>query len=87
MFHNLNYRTMLQYILKENVLTDNVLSLPEKGKIFSGRYIAILEEYAFLNSWSDKLNTKKFRCEKRLLKYLRTNYPNFEPDFSGTCLD
>ena len=42
---------MQQFLLKENVLTDNVLTVPSKGKIFKGNYIAIVKENTFLNAW------------------------------------
>ena len=71
---------MKTYILKENVLTDDVLYLPEENKIFKGSYIAIIEIFTFLNSWSDKKMVKKFRSEKRLNKFLLKNYPNFYND-------
>ena len=51
---------MQQFILKENVLTDNVLTVPSKGKIFKGNYIAIIKENTFLNAWQDKETVKKF---------------------------
>jgi hypothetical protein len=69
---------MESYILKENILTDDILKIPSKGKIFKGNYIAIIHEHTFLNSWSDKLTIKKFRKEKTLNKYLKKNYPGFE---------
>jgi hypothetical protein len=66
-------------ILKENVLTDNVLLLPEYGKVFKGGYIAIVREYVYQNAWSDKLkNEQKFKSEKSLLNFLAKNYPKFE---------
>lgn len=65
------------YILKENVLTDNLLFVPSEGKIFKGNYIAIIKEYSFETSWTDKLKVKKFRSEERLTKYLSTKYPEF----------
>ena len=36
-----------QTIIQENVLTDNILILPDNGKIFKGGYIAIIKEYVF----------------------------------------
>jgi hypothetical protein len=65
------------YILKENVLTDDLLYLATVGKVFKGQYIAIVKEYTFLNSWSDKENIKRFRNEKTLRKYLTKKYPRF----------
>ena len=67
-----------EFILRENVLTDNVLLLAEEGKVFKGGYIAIIEEYTYQNSWSDKLGVKRFRNEERLNNYLKKNYPDFE---------
>jgi len=66
------YKTILQ----ENVLTDNLLILPDNGKIFKGGYIAIIKEYVFLNAWNDKLIIKKFRKNISLNKYLAKKYPN-----------
>jgi hypothetical protein len=71
-------RKMETYILKENVLTDNLLHLVNSGKVFKGGYIAIIEEYQFQNCWSDKLCTKRFRSNNQLQSYLNKNYPNFE---------
>lgn len=67
-----------EFILRENVLTDNVLLLAEEGKVFKGGYIAIIKEYTYQNSWSDKLGVKRFRNEERLNNYLNKNYPDFE---------
>jgi hypothetical protein len=67
-----------EFILRENVLTDNVLLLADEGKVFKGGYIAIIKEYTFQNSWSDKLGVKRFRNEERLNNYLNKNYPDFE---------
>jgi hypothetical protein len=67
-----------EFILRENVLTDNVLLLADEGKVFKGGYIAIIKEYTYQNSWSDKLGVKRFRNEERLNNYLNKNYPDFE---------
>ena len=67
---------MRTYILQENVLTDNILLMPEDGQFFKGGYIAIIKEYTFLNAWNDKESVIKFRKEKRLTDYLLKNYPN-----------
>lgn len=77
----------LEFILKENVLTDNILILAEKNKIFKGGYIAYVNEYVYANSWSDRLIQRKFRSEKSLLKYLSKFYPEFDSDiFTNSCL-
>lgn len=71
------HNTMTTYTLKENVLTDNLLIIPDQGKVFKGNYIAIIKEYQFQNAWSDKETVKRFRSEKELEKYLSKNYPEF----------
>ena len=63
-----------EIILRENVLTDNILILPGEGKIFKGNYIAILKEYKYLNAWSDYLEVKRFRSKDRLVSYLDKHY-------------
>ena len=81
---------MQYFILKENVLTDNVLIVPDKGKIFKGNYIAIVKENTFLNTWQDKETVKKFRSKDKLMRYLNKNYSDeavFDLDFTGTCLE
>jgi hypothetical protein len=87
-YNNINKETMAKEIfLRENVLTDNILMMPDKGKIFKGGYIAIIKEYQFQNSWSDKEILKKFRSEDRLNSYLEKQYPEADwIDFEGTCL-
>ena len=69
---------MNQFILRENVLTDNILLIADKGKVFKGNYIAILKEYKYLNAWNDKETILKFRSEKSLLNYLGKNYNDEE---------
>ena len=78
---------MREFILKENVLTDNVLAVPDKGKIFKGGYIAIIKEYEFATSWSDKEIIKRFRSVDRLNSYLDKQYPQADIDFEGTTLE
>ena len=77
-----------EFFLQENVLTDNILMIPDKGKIFKGGYIAIVKEYKFQNAWSDKESVKRFRSKSRLVSYLVKNYPQVDYiDFEGTCLE
>jgi hypothetical protein len=81
---------MLQYILRENVLTDDVLTLAESGKIFKGGYIGFIEYHTFRNAWSDDKHVKRFRTEKSLRRYLDKNYTIEEVqdlDFYGSCLE
>lgn len=68
---------MQTYILKENVLSDNLLIMPDENKVFKGNYIAVIKEYTFQNAWSDRESIKRFRSEKELQKYLNRNYPEF----------
>lgn len=69
---------MQTFILKENVLSDNLLLLADEGKVFKGGYIGIIKEYTFQNPWSDKLTVKRFRSRDRLDKYIKSKYPSFE---------
>jgi hypothetical protein len=73
---------MQTFILKENVLTDNVLMIPGEGKIFKGGYIAAIKEYTYQNAWSDKEQIKYFRSEKQLLKYIEKNYSDSDIDLT-----
>jgi hypothetical protein len=73
---------MTQFILKENVLTDNILLIADKGKVFKGNYIAIIKEYHFSTSWSDKETVKRFRNLNQLHKYLSVNYKDIDIDLS-----
>ena len=79
---------MKQFILKENVLTDDVLILSDKGKVFKGNYIAIVKFYEYQCSWSDKENIKRFRSKKSLYNFLDKYYTNLDYlDFTNTNLD
>lgn len=69
---------MQEFILQENVLSDNILKVADEGKVFKGQYIAIVEEYKFQNEWCDTLDkVHRFRSMERLNKFLSNNYPNF----------
>lgn len=76
-----------EILLRENVLTDNILLIPNKGKIFKGGYIAIIKENRFKNAWADEEEVKRFRSKERLYSYLDKQYPQVEFDFEGTCLE
>ena len=69
---------METYILKENVLTDDLLIIASENKVFKGNYIAIIKQYDYLNSWNDKLTIKKFRSQKRLENHITKKYPDFQ---------
>lgn len=77
------------FLLKENVLTDNTLHIPDTGKRFIGGYVAVLKEFTYQNPWTDKESTRKFRSKGRLCSYLKKTYPDTygDMDFSDTCLD
>ena len=77
-----------EILLKENVLTDNILIVPNKGKIFKGGYIALIKENRFKNAWADEETIKRFRSKERLVAYLDKQYPDADwIDFEGTCLE
>lgn len=69
---------METYLLKENVLSDDVLLVADENKTFAGGYFAIVEFYTYANAWSDKKHIKKFRSEKSLEQFLKRNYKDFE---------
>lgn len=71
----------MEYIVRENVLTDNILKVAPQGKIFKGGYVAILREYTFLNAWQDKESVKRFRNFNSLQKYLDKHYTEEEIEF------
>lgn len=77
----------LEYILQENVLTDNVLQVPYAGFKFKGGYIAIIRENTYLNAWQDKETIKKFRSEQSLYNYLDKHYKDVDFYFEGNCLE
>ena len=71
-------KKMKTFVLQERPWTDNILMLADEGKVFKGNYIAIIEEYTFLNAWGYRQSVKKFRSQKMLDNYLTKNYPEFE---------
>lgn len=81
----------MEYLLRENVVSDNVLKVARKGYSFKGGYIAIVKENVFQNAWQDRETIKRFRKENSLRKYLAKNYKDCDYlddlDFTGTCLE
>jgi len=75
------------FILRQNVVSDNTLLLSDRGKVFKGGYIAIIKEYTYLNSWQDQETIKRFSKKDRLLNYLNKYYSEIEIYFEGTNLD
>ena len=57
-----------EFFLRENVLTDNILTVADKGKIFKGGFIAMVREFEFLNSWQDKEIITRFKSINSFLK-------------------
>lgn len=70
----------MEYVLRENVLTDNILKVAPKGKIFKGGYVAILREYTFQNAWTDRETVRRFRSFDTLNKYLTKHYTEEETE-------
>mgnify|MGYP000400617055 CR=1 FL=1 len=69
---------MQTYILRENVVSDNVLLIADYGKVFKGGFIAIVKEFEYQNAWNDREKpNKKFRSENTLNKFLNKHYPDF----------
>lgn len=68
---------MITEILKESVLNDDIIYLSDDKKVFKGNYIAIIEQYSYLNAWQNKKTIKCFRTEKSLKNYLSKNYPQY----------
>ena len=61
---------MQTYILRENVVSDNVLLIADYGKVFKGGFIAIVKEFEYQNAWNDREKpNKKFRSENTLNKF------------------
>ena len=80
----------MEFILRVNVVSDNILKVAPKGKIFKGGYVAIVKENTFLNTWQDKETVKRFRSGNSLNKYLVKHYTEEETeflDFCDTCLE
>jgi hypothetical protein len=72
---------METYILRENVVSDNILMLCNENEIFKlshGRYIAIIKEYSYATPWTDKETIKRFKKIETLNKYLNKNYPTWK---------
>ncbi len=76
-----------EFILRENVLTDNILIVANKGKIFKGGFIALIKEYVYQNAWSDKETITRFKSQNRLQSYLNKHYPQADIDFEETCIE
>jgi hypothetical protein len=69
---------MEKYILRENVVSDNVLLLANENEIFKGHFVAILKEYSYATAWTDKETIKRFKKRETLFRYLNKYYPEIE---------
>lgn len=67
---------MQEFILKEGVLNDNVLLIPDNGQIFKGGFIAVIKEYTPISEWANKCTIKRFKTKDSLFKYLEKSYPD-----------
>jgi len=78
-----------EFILRENVLTDDTLCIAGKGRMFKGGYVAIIKAYKYLNAWNDKLVIKKFKKADRLLSFIDKEYPEAAEfiDLQNTCIE
>jgi len=69
---------MEYYLLRQNVLSDNILLIADKGKVFKSGHKAIIKEYSFQSEWTDKEKVTKFRKLQTLKKYLVKHYKKNE---------
>lgn len=64
------------FIVFQGVLNDDIVHIVDKGKMFKGGFIAVLEYYTYLNEWNNKKNYKYFRNLDTLKKYIDKKYNN-----------
>ncbi len=69
---------MEKYILRQNVVSDNILLLANENEIFKGHFVAILKEYCYATAWTDKETIKRFKKRETLFRYLDKYYPEIE---------
>lgn len=69
---------MIEIILKENILSDNILRIAEKNEIFRNNIVAIIYEHTYLNAWNDKQTIKKFKKISTLEKWLTKHYSHID---------
>lgn len=69
---------MESIILKEGVLNDDYLMIPDEDKCFKGGYVAIIVSYTYMNTWANTKKVKRFRSINSLNNFLKNNYPAFE---------
>lgn len=76
----MNIKNTNIYILKENVLTDDLLIVPQEGYKFKGGIIAIVKQYSYQNCYSDKETIIKFKNKNSLFKFIDKHYKDIEFD-------
>ena len=64
------------FIIYQGVLNDDIVHIVNKGKMFKGGFIAVLEYYTYLNEWNNKKNYKYFKNLNTLKKYIDKKYNN-----------
>lgn len=69
---------METYILRENVVSDNILLLANENELFKGHFVAILKEYSYATPWTDNETIKRFKKRETLFRYLNKYYPEIE---------
>lgn len=74
---------MITYTLRERVVSDDELLIPDENKVFKGGYIAIVKYNTYLNAWCDKEHIKRFRSHKALNNFLKKNYTQEELEELG----
>jgi hypothetical protein len=68
---------MTTIVLRQNVVSDDVVYIADKNKVFKGGYTAILEYNTYLNQWCDKQHFRRFKSLNALEKYINKNYKDF----------
>lgn len=65
-------------LLRERVLTDDVLHVADHGHAFKGGYVAILEYHTLRNANADDAHVRRFRTLEAAAKFLRRRYTSEE---------
>lgn len=65
---------MNSFIIKQGVLNDDTLYVAGKGKVFKGKYVAILKYYTFETSWCDRENVKRFKTLEKAIRFIKKRY-------------
>lgn len=71
---------MNTFIVNERPLNDDMLYIADRGKVFKGGYIALLEYYTFANAWSDRKHRRGFKSLEAMRKFITKRYPDFNEE-------